>query len=218
MSRYMPAFPTVEAAERIARFGHRGAVVWFTGLSGSGKSTLAGAVERRLFDMGWAAAILDGDEFRREVSSDLGFSETARTENIRRAAGVGKLLASSGLVVLAAFVSPRRCHRATARQIVRQSGVPFLEVYVSTPLDVCRERDVKGLYARAAAGEIADFTGVSAAYEPSTTAELSIDTATVDIGCAAERVVLALSVVSRLHEPGAAVSTASELHESPGRE
>ena len=182
----------VEAAERVNRFGHAGAVVWFTGLSGAGKSTIAAAVERRLFELGWAVVILDGDEFRRDVNCDLKFSDEARTENIRRAAGVAKLLASSGLVVLAAFVSPRRCHRAMARRIVSEAGVPFVEVYVSTPLHICRQRDIKGLYARAECGEISEFTGVSAVYEPSTSAEIAIDTSMVDIDASSERVVQGL--------------------------
>jgi bifunctional enzyme CysN/CysC len=171
----------VPREERHARNAHKGAVVWFTGLSGSGKSTLATALERELFTRGWQAFVLDGDNVRFGLSADLGFSMVDRGENIRRVAEVAKLFAEAGFIAITAFISPYRSDRLRARQIMQREGldIPFAEVYLSTPLSVCESRDPKHLYARARAGEIKEFTGISAPFEPPDHAELSIDTSSV---------------------------------------
>ena len=160
----------VSTDARNRRYGQIGRVVWFTGLSGSGKSTIANEVERRLYQMGRHVYLLDGDNLRHGLCSDLSFSAVDRTENIRRAAEVAKLLADAGLICLAAFISPLRSDRDRARALLPAGH--FIETYVSTPLAVCRQRDPKGLYAKADRGEIKDFTGVSAPYDPPQNAEL----------------------------------------------
>lgn len=152
---------TPAARERLN--GHRGQVVWFTGLSGSGKSTLANALEVELHARGMRTYVLDGDNVRRGLNRDLGFSDADRVENIRRVAEVATLMADAGLVVMTAFISPFRRERELARDIVGADR--FLEVYVSTPLDVCEQRDVKGLYKLARAGKITNMTGIGSPYE-----------------------------------------------------
>ena len=159
-------FDPISREARIEHFGHRGAVLWLTGLSGSGKSTLAVALQAQLFRQGIAAHLLDGDNLRHGLCSNLGFSHADRSENIRRAAEAAKLLAEAGLVVITALISPFEDDRLTAQSICRQAGIPFAEVYVSTPLEVCEERDPKDLYKKARAGEIKGFTGIDAPYEP----------------------------------------------------
>ena len=144
--------------------GHSGAVVWLTGLSGAGKSTLAAALELALFNQGKQVFVLDGDNLRRGLCSDLGFSPEDRKENVRRAGEVAKLFAEAGLVCIAAFISPYRSERALARRIAPEGK--FIEVYLNAPLAVCEQRDPKGLYARARAGQLKEFTGISAPYEP----------------------------------------------------
>ncbi len=172
----------VSRESRRARNGHRGGVVWLTGLSGSGKSTLAGALERELFGRGCQAFVLDGDNIRFGLSADLGFSTADRAENIRRVSEVAKLFAEAGLIVITAFISPFRSDRLKARRIMQDGpGIPFCEVYLSTPLEVCERRDPKRLYARARAGEVKDFTGISSAFEPPDCPELSIDTSVVTL-------------------------------------
>lgn len=166
-----------EAHEKL--LGQRGRVVWFTGLSGSGKSTLALALERALYERGHLCRLLDGDNVRSGICQGLGFSEEDRRENIRRIAEVARLFKDTGLVTLCSFVSPMRDMRAMARDII---GVDdFLEVYVSTPLEVCEERDVKGLYAKARRGEIKDFTGISAPFEAPLENCINIDTSKVSV-------------------------------------
>ena len=156
-----------------ARLKHqRPGVLWFTGLSGAGKSTIANRVEAKLNAAGVHTAILDGDNVRHALNKDLGFSMHDRTENIRRVAEVAKLMVDAGLLVLCSFISPFRAERDMARGIL-PSG-EFLEIYVDTPIETCMERDVKGLYRRALAGEIKDFTGVDQAYEPPNAPELII--------------------------------------------
>lgn len=142
---------------------HRGAVLWFTGLSGSGKSTLAGALESALHAKGISTYLLDGDNVRHGLCSDLGFSEQDRRENIRRVGEVSKLMVDAGLIVLSAFISPYREERQLVRE--RVGDAQFLEIFVDTPLDICESRDPKGLYKKARAGELANFTGISAPYE-----------------------------------------------------
>jgi bifunctional enzyme CysN/CysC len=144
---------------------HAGATVWFTGLSGSGKSTVAVEVERLLVAQGRPAYLLDGDNLRHGLNADLGFSAADRTENIRRVGEVARLFADAGVVALVPVISPYRADRDRARAIHGEAGVPFVEVFVDTPLDVCEARDPKGLYAKARAGEITGFTGIDDPYE-----------------------------------------------------
>jgi bifunctional enzyme CysN/CysC len=167
----------VSREARIDHFGHRGAVLWLTGLSGSGKSTLASALQASLFRQGIATTLLDGDNLRHGLCSNLGFSDADRSENIRRAAEAAKLLAEGGLVVITALISPFAKDRQGAAAICRQAGIPFAEVYISTPLEVCEARDPKSLYKKARAGEIKGFTGIDSPYETPTqpTLELRAD-------------------------------------------
>jgi bifunctional enzyme CysN/CysC len=144
--------------------GQQPAIVWFTGLSGSGKSTVANLIEKRLAAEGHHAYILDGDNVRHGLNKDLGFTEEARVENIRRVAEVARLMADAGLIVIVSFISPFRNERRLAREIA--GDVAFAEVYVDTPLEVCEARDPKGLYARARRGEIKNFTGIDSPFEP----------------------------------------------------
>ncbi len=153
--------------------GQKAATIWFTGLSGSGKSTLANAFEQQLAAMGKHTMLLDGDNVRFGLNRDLGFSKEDRVENIRRIAEVAKLMNDAGLIVLTSFISPFREERQAAREII---GTSFIEVYVSTPLEECERRDVKGLYRAARKGEIAEFTGITSAYEIPLQPELTIDT------------------------------------------
>jgi bifunctional enzyme CysN/CysC len=155
----------VSRAERWAASGVHGATVWLTGLSGSGKSTIAAALEARLVADGVLVAMLDGDNLRHGLNGDLGFDRDARVENVRRVAEVARLLADTGVVVLAPVISPYRDGRERARAIHDDGGLVFLEVFVDTPLEVCEQRDVKGLYAKARAGEITGFTGIDDPYE-----------------------------------------------------
>jgi bifunctional enzyme CysN/CysC len=145
--------------------GLLGATLWFTGLSGSGKSTVAATAERELLRLSTPAFVLDGDNLRRGLNSDLGFSLADRTENLRRLAYVAALIAGSGQVVLVPAISPLAEHRELARKVHRDDGLPFFEVHIDTPLEICEQRDPKGLYARARAGEITDFTGIGSPYE-----------------------------------------------------
>jgi bifunctional enzyme CysN/CysC len=146
--------------------GHSGATIWFTGLPGAGKSTVAAAVEERLIAAGRPAFLLDGDNLRHGLNGDLGFDEEARSENVRRTAHVAKLLADSGTIALVSLVSPYAADRAAAAALHTADELDFIEVYVNAPLELCEERDPKGLYARARAGELAGLTGVGAPYEP----------------------------------------------------
>ena len=163
---------TRQDKERLLR--QRGVMIWFTGLSGSGKSTIALGVERELHQRGLLCRILDGDNIRTGINAGLGFSAEDRHENIRRIAEVGKLFVETGIITLAAFVSPTNEYRQLARDII--GAEDFLEVFVSTPLEVCERRDVKGLYARARRGEVKDFTGISAPFETPEHPALCIDT------------------------------------------
>lgn len=159
--------------DRELRQGHQGAVLWFTGLSGSGKSTLAGALEQKLHQQRINTYLLDGDNTRHGLCRDLGFSADDRRENIRRVSEVAALMVDAGLVVLAAFISPHRAERQAAREKLPEGH--FLEVFVDTPLDECERRDPKGLYRKARAGEIRNFTGIDAEYESPEAAELHLD-------------------------------------------
>ncbi|MGI9470508.1 MAG: adenylyl-sulfate kinase [Rubripirellula sp.] len=184
---------TVTRQEREGRLGQRGVVVWFTGLSGCGKSTVANELDRQLGELGRATMLLDGDNIRHGLCAPpgklepehgapfaerfgLGFGEMDREENIRRVGSVAALMASAGLITLTAFVSPYRRDRDRVRQIVEQSGKAgdFMEVFVDTPLEICEARDPKGLYKKARAGEIKNFTGISDPYEAPLSAELHL--------------------------------------------
>jgi adenylyl-sulfate kinase len=165
-------------------------VVWLTGLSGSGKSTVAVAVEAALVAAGHAAYVLDGDNVRHGLNRDLGFAPEDRAENIRRVGEVAALFADAGLITLTAFISPYRADREAARAAV--GAERFLEVFVDTPLEVCERRDPKQLYRRARAGEVGEFTGVSAPYEPPASPALALDTSALDAAACVERVVTLL--------------------------
>ncbi len=158
--------------------GHRGVCIWFTGLSGSGKSTIAREVEKLLFERGYHAYVLDGDNIRHGLNKDLGFSPEDRAENIRRIGEVAKLFVDAGFIVMSAFISPYRKDRDGVRQLMRDGE--FIEVYVKCDLEVCEARDPKGLYKKARAGIIPEFTGISAPYEEPVNPELVIDTAADD--------------------------------------
>ena len=164
----------VSREDRSELLGHRGAVLWLTGLSGSGKSTLATALEYQLHRRGLATFILDGDNLRHGLCSNLKFSPEDRSENIRRAGETAKLMAEAGMVVICSLISPYQSDRTRVREICHRDGIPFAEVFINAPLQVCEERDPRGLYKKARAGEITDFTGVSSPYEPPTNPELEI--------------------------------------------
>ena len=175
----------VSREQREATNGHKAAVVWFTGLPGSGKSTTAYGVERALFELGCQAYVLDGDNVRHGLSGDLGFSPEHRSEHLRRVAELSRLVYDSGMIVLCAFVSPTRASRDKVRALIPAGA--FFETYCHCPVSVCAERDPKGFYARAQAGQIKDYTGVSAPYEEPAAPELLIDTATQSVAqCAAQ--------------------------------
>jgi len=165
---------SVDRAARAEQRGHRSAILWFTGLSGSGKSTLANAVNQALFERGLACYVLDGDNIRHGLCKDLGFSDADREENIRRIGEVSKLFLDAGVVVLTAFVSPFKADRDRARSLVENGD--FVEIHCAADLSVCEERDTKGLYAKARAGEIKEFTGISSPYEAPENPELRVDT------------------------------------------
>lgn len=175
------------AASRRSRFGHAGAVVWLTGLPGAGKSTLAAGLAERLLRLGYACCMLDGDDLRRGLNADLGFSSADRHENIRRAGEVAALFADAGLVCIAAFISPYRGDRARVRAMAARTR--FIEVHVAAGLDICEARDPKGLYRKARAGELPDFTGIDAPYEPPASPELIVDTGSEDVGDSLRRLV-----------------------------
>jgi bifunctional enzyme CysN/CysC len=161
--------------------------LWFTGLSGAGKSTIADALERRLAELGHHTYLLDGDNLRHGLNRDLGFTPEARVENVRRVAEVAKLFVDAGLIVMAALISPFRSEREMARHLFE--GGEFIEIYVSTPLEECERRDVKGLYKKARAGAIPNFTGISSPYEPPEHPEFTVDTTQVSPADSAEEIV-----------------------------
>lgn len=166
-------------ADKEALLGQRGLMVWFTGLSGSGKSTVAIALERELHARGILCRILDGDNVRSGINNNLGFSAEDRVENIRRIAEVARLFVDTGIVTIAAFISPSNALREMAAEIIGKDD--FVEVYVDTPLSVCEERDVKGLYKKARTGEVKNFTGISAPFEAPEHPALRLDTSKLTI-------------------------------------
>ncbi|MCK9395947.1 MAG: adenylyl-sulfate kinase [Methylobacter sp.] len=165
---------TVTRQRREQKNAHKSAVLWFTGLSGSGKSTLAHAVEEQLHQSGMNTFVLDGDNVRHGLCSDLGFSDKDRKENIRRISETAKLLLEAGIITLTAFISPFKTERAIARSLMPHGD--FIEIHCFCPLTVCEQRDVKGLYKKARLGEIKEFTGISSPYEEPEKPELRIDT------------------------------------------
>lgn len=166
-------------ADKEQMLHQHGLMVWFTGLSGSGKSTIAMGVERELHKRGILCRILDGDNIRAGINSNLGFSAEDRKENIRRIAEIGKLFVQTGVITLACFVSPTNDIRRLAREIIGEED--FREVFVSTPLEVCEQRDVKGLYAKARRGEVKEFTGISAPFEVPENPSLELDTSRLSL-------------------------------------
>lgn len=181
---------TVRRENRLRQNGHGSAVLWFTGLSGAGKSTLAHAVEERLHQMGCRTYVLDGDNVRHGLCGDLGFSAADRSENIRRIGEVAKLMIDAGLIALTAFISPFRADRERVRGMVMHGE--FIEIYCQCGVEVCETRDVKGLYKRARAGEVKDFTGISSPYEAPLKPELVVDTAHQPLDVCVEQVLRCL--------------------------
>jgi adenylyl-sulfate kinase len=182
----------VDRNAREAITGGVGATVWLTGLSASGKSTIAHTVEAALIAQGRAAYTLDGDNVRHGLNADLGFSPEDRTENVRRIGEVARLMADAGLVVLAPLISPYEADREAIRAIHAAADIPFYLVHVNTPLDICAQRDPKGLYAMARRGEIKDFTGISAPYEDPINPNLRLDASTISVKDAVAKILTLL--------------------------
>ncbi|MBF0273043.1 MAG: adenylyl-sulfate kinase [Magnetococcales bacterium] len=176
----------VSRAEREQMNGHRGNILWFTGLSGSGKSTMIHGVEKRLHDAGRRTYALDGDNVRHGLCGDLGFTNQDRVENIRRIGEVAKLMLDAGLIVLCGFISPFRADRLRVRGLVAPED--FMEIYCHCSLEICEQRDVKGLYRKARAGLIPEFTGISSPYEPPEYPELTLDTGGASIEACVDQV------------------------------
>ncbi len=179
----------VDRARRHALLRQQGATVWFTGLPSSGKSTIAFTLEHLLIERGHLAYVLDGDNIRHGLNRNLGFSPEDRAENIRRIGEVAKLFADAGLITCTSFISPYRADRDQARRIHTDADLPFIEVYVQAPVELCETRDPKGLYRKAKAGEIKEFTGVSAPYEEPLNPEIILDTAELSVDQSVRRVV-----------------------------
>ena len=178
---------TIDRAQREQQNGHKSAILWFTGLSGAGKSTLAHAVEDRLHQMGCRTYVLDGDNVRHGLCGDLGFSDADRVENIRRVGEVAKLFTEAGVITLTAFISPFIADRDRVRGLVTDGD--FIEIYCQCALDVCEERDVKGLYKKARAGEIPEFTGINSPYEEPPNPEIQVDTAALSLEESVDKVI-----------------------------
>lgn len=183
----IPHTHLITKEDRVKRNGYKPQLIWFTGLSGSGKSTLASRLEHYFFEKGFNTYILDGDNVRKGLNKDLDFSSESRVENIRRIAEVGKLFVDSGVIVITAFISPFEEDRKTARNLVGSGN--FIEVYVDCPLKVCEERDVKGLYKKARAGEIQNFTGINSPFERPSQPDISVNTADHPIDVCLEQMI-----------------------------
>ncbi|HYQ58643.1 MAG TPA: adenylyl-sulfate kinase [Draconibacterium sp.] len=180
MKNIHPVFDKIVSREaKEERLQQNAKVIWFTGLSGSGKTTVSSALEKKLFDMGYFTQLLDGDNIRTGINNKLGFSSEDRLENIRRIAEVSKLIMNCGVIVLCAFISPTDKIRNMAKSIIGEDD--FIEVFVNTPIEVCEQRDVKGLYEKARKGIIKDFTGISAPFDKPTDADVVIDTSVVPL-------------------------------------
>ena len=172
-------------------------ILWFTGLSASGKSTISNAVEQKLFELGHHTYLLDGDNVRHGLNKDLGFSDSDRVENIRRIGEMAKLFADAGLIVLSAFISPFRADRQMVRDLVEEGE--FIEIHMSTPLNVCEQRDPKGLYKKARQGEIKNFTGIDSVYEAPEAAEITLNTAECDVDACADKIITYLREHQIIH-------------------
>lgn len=181
---------TVSRKRREDKNKHKSVVLWFTGLSGAGKSTLAHAVEERLFQYGFNTFVLDGDNVRHGLCGDLGFSDQDRKENIRRISEMAKLMLEAGVITLTAFISPFRAERAMARSLMPHGD--FIEIFCFCPISVCEQRDVKGLYKKARAGEIKEFTGISSPYEEPDKPDLRIDTGIQSLEACVQQVIALL--------------------------
>lgn len=180
MNNIFPVFDRIYRKEDKERFlKQRAKVIWFTGLSCSGKTTLAAALENELFKKGYFCQVLDGDNIRSGINSDLGFSETDRYENIRRISEVAKLMLNGGIITICSFISPTNTIRNMIRDIIGRENL--LEIYLNTPLEVCESRDIKGLYKKARAGELKEFTGISSPYEAPDDPDLIVDTSSMSI-------------------------------------
>ncbi len=188
----------VSREDRFKQLKQKGATIWMTGLSGSGKSTIAFTAEHKLVEQGKLAYCLDGDNIRHGLNSNLGFSPADRTENIRRIGEVAKLFADTGVITFTSFISPYRADRDLCRKIHEEAGLPFIEVYVDVQLETCEERDPKGLYKKARAGEIPEFTGISAPYEEPHKPELVIKNEGKDPNASADEVIAYLKSRSLL--------------------
>ncbi len=175
--------------QRNALLRQSGATIWFTGLSGSGKSTIAYTVEHALVERGHLSFVLDGDNIRHGLNKNLGFSPDDRTENIRRIGEVSKLFADAGIITLTSFISPYRADRDLVRRIHDEARLPFIEILVDVPVETCETRDPKGLYKKARAGEIKEFTGISAPYEPPLSPELVLKNTNISVAEAAAQVI-----------------------------
>lgn len=182
----VPQHYKISLDDRIRLLGQQPLLLWFTGLSGSGKSTLSDHVEQELYRRGYKTYLLDGDNIRHGLNSNIDFSEEGRRENIRRIGEVSKLFMDAGLIVLTAFISPFREDRDRVRRIVPEAS--FMEIYVECPLEVCEQRDVKGLYAKARRGEIPNFTGISSPFEEPLKPEITVHTAQEDIETCVNRI------------------------------
>ena len=187
----------IDKQARAKRLNQQPCLLWFTGLSGSGKSTIAGELERQLFARGQMSYLLDGDNVRLGLNKDLGFGDAARVENIRRVGEVGKLMVDAGLIVLAAFISPFRADRDLVRGLLPAGE--FIEIFVNTPLDVCEQRDPKGLYVKARAGQIKQFTGIDSPYEAPVTPEITIQSGQVTVAQAVDQIIAELGKRGRLN-------------------
>lgn len=183
--------------DRAKRNGHRSVILWFTGLSGAGKSTLAHAVERRLYELNSSTFVFDGDNVRHGLCSDLGFAQLDREENIRRIGEMAKLFTEAGVIAITAFISPYRADRDRVRALVDAGD--FIEIYCNCPIEICEQRDVKGLYAKARQGIIPEFTGISAPYEHPLNPEITLDTSSLSETECVEQVLnyLKLQQISR---------------------
>jgi adenylyl-sulfate kinase len=177
----------VEKLDRSKQKKQKPCILWFTGLSGAGKSTVADAVEQKLFELGHHTYLLDGDNVRHGLNKDLGFSDADRIENIRRIGEMAKLFADAGLIVMSAFISPFRSDRQMVRDLVEEKE--FVEVYISTPLSTCEERDPKGLYKKARSGQIKNFTGIDSDYEVPHHPEVTLNTAELNVSECVDRVI-----------------------------
>jgi adenylyl-sulfate kinase len=185
MEHIYPISTKVSRPDRERLLNQRPLLIWFTGLSGSGKSTLAVALEAQLFARGYKTYLLDGDNIRAGLNKDLTFTDEGRVENIRRIGEVARLMLDAGIVVLSAFISPFQADRDQVKTIVGQQN--YIEVFVDAPLELCEQRDVKGLYKKARAGEVKNFTGISSPYEAPVHADIRIDTGSFSVDASVER-------------------------------